>query len=137
MNKIELINELTAILKNKGFKKKENYWYKKIDDMMHYINIQRSQYDKNDYYCNVCIAVDGYNDLEYPKDYHSQIEHRIGVYDDLKEQRNPPLEYIVKFTDDYFSRHDTIDKIVQSFKGKVGSMQFDMKYGEFRKFCES
>ena len=137
MTKTEIVSAITPILKEKGFKKVKNFWYKMIPNILHYIHIQGSQYDKNDYYCNICIAIEGYNNLEFPKEYDSQVFHRVGVRDDLKNDRNPPLDYIMKFADDYFTCYDTKDKIRQAYKNKVGSIPYDVKYGEFRKFCEN
>ncbi len=56
MNKQSYIQELGPILKNQGYKKHGNYWYLSQGGAVLCINVQGSQWDKNDYYVNIGAA---------------------------------------------------------------------------------
>lgn len=50
MNKAIFISEIKPILKKLNYRKNGNYWYKSVDSHICCINVQGSQWDKNDYY---------------------------------------------------------------------------------------
>lgn len=50
MIKQEFIEEIRAPLKKYGFQKKRAYWFKKCNDIIFCINMQGSQWNKDNYY---------------------------------------------------------------------------------------
>ena len=56
MNKQEFISAIASDLKTLGFKKNRNYWYQVISNNMFCVNVQGSQWDKNDYYVEIGLA---------------------------------------------------------------------------------
>ncbi len=55
--KSKLIEEITPLLKQMGYKKRGFTWIKQNDDVYTVFNIQGSQYDKNYYYINLGICI--------------------------------------------------------------------------------
>ncbi len=55
--KQELISALIPILKEKGYKKIRQNWYKENSDLIIVFNIQNSYYDKDDFYVNLGIII--------------------------------------------------------------------------------
>lgn len=56
MTKKEFISKVKPILKSKGYIKKNNYWYLINNDILLCINVEGSQWSKDDYYVNVGMA---------------------------------------------------------------------------------
>lgn len=52
-NKQELIERLSPMLKEKGYKKVKQTWHKQNSDLIIVFNIQNSSYSKEDYYINL------------------------------------------------------------------------------------
>lgn len=50
MIKQEFIKEIRVPLKNYGFHKKGAYWFKKCNDIIFCVNVQGSQWNKDNYY---------------------------------------------------------------------------------------
>lgn len=57
MNKSEFIDAIKPALKNDGYRKKGSYWYKHKEQIILCINVQGSQWDTNDYYVEIGIAM--------------------------------------------------------------------------------
>lgn len=60
MDKETLISEITPQLKAMGYKKRNSTWIKQSDpeaELFVVLNIQGSQYDKNDYYVNLGVYI--------------------------------------------------------------------------------
>jgi hypothetical protein len=53
MDKKDLINEITPMLKEKNFKKRGNTWTLELTDTIIVFNIQNSNFDSTSYYINV------------------------------------------------------------------------------------
>lgn len=53
MDKQSFILQIKPILKELNYKKKDNYWYKRVDNHICCINVQGSQWDKKDYYVEI------------------------------------------------------------------------------------
>ena len=49
MTKNEFIEAIRSPLKKEGFRKVGQYWYKRNNDIIYCINVQGSQWDRNDY----------------------------------------------------------------------------------------
>lgn len=56
-NKQELIERLSPMLKEKGYKKVKQTWHKQNSDLIIVFNIQNSSYSKEDYYINLGIII--------------------------------------------------------------------------------
>ena len=52
-----MINDLRPLLKDRGYKKIRQNWYRDDDDLIIVFNIQNSYYDKDDYYINLGIII--------------------------------------------------------------------------------
>ena len=57
IKKQTLINDLRPLLKDRGYKKIRQNWYRDDDDLIIVFNIQNSYYDKDDYYINLGIII--------------------------------------------------------------------------------
>ena len=55
--KQELIDEIKPLLKEKGYKKVRQTWYKDDGTLIVVFNIQSSYYDKDDYYINLGVII--------------------------------------------------------------------------------
>ena len=56
MIKLQFIAEIAALLKTQGFRKHRNYWYRIQNDLLLCVNVQGSQWDKNNYYVEIGAA---------------------------------------------------------------------------------
>lgn len=56
MTKNEFIEAIRSPLKKEGFRKVGQYWYKRNNDIIYCINVQGSQWDRNDYYFEIGVA---------------------------------------------------------------------------------
>lgn len=57
MNKQQFIAAIKPELKQLGYRKKGNYWYKDGPELIKCINIQGSQWSAEDYYVNIGFAL--------------------------------------------------------------------------------
>ncbi len=77
MKKSEFIDAIKPVLKNDGYRKKGSYWYQQNGELLLCINVQGSQWDKNDYYVNIGIAMFDSGDYYlFPTLLHWKIVHR-------------------------------------------------------------
>ena len=136
MKKDEVIKQLSIKLKEKGFLKSKNTWCKKTSEVAFLVEIQGSQWDKDNYYCNIYGSLKGYNNIEKPTKNDKELWHRLGVRDDLKNQENTPIDYILKFVDSYFDKCLNLEMIKSAYKND-SNFRHDVLYGAFRNYCES
>jgi len=69
MEKTELMESITPLLKSKGYKKKGKTWVKKTDlnnSIYMVVNFQGSQYDKKMYYINLGIYIQDLGEKNIP-----------------------------------------------------------------------
>lgn len=78
MLKSEIIPALKVTLKEWGFRKVRNYWYKSQSDMTFYLNVQGSAYCSEDFYVNLGIVFSSFRD-KIPPIYKWDICRRIFV----------------------------------------------------------
>lgn len=57
MDKHTFISEISKPLKLLGYRKNKNYWHKTYNDLIFCINVQGSQWDKNDYYIQIGVSL--------------------------------------------------------------------------------
>lgn len=57
MDKLTFIAQIKPALKERGFRKNGNYWYKPVDEHLCCIFVQGSQWDKNNYYVELGFAM--------------------------------------------------------------------------------
>ena len=62
MFKVDMIVSLKSILKEQGFKKIRNYWYKVQNEMTFYLNIQGSAYSSDDFYVNFGVVLSSFKE---------------------------------------------------------------------------
>lgn len=55
--KQESISDLIPLLKEKGYRKNRQNWYKEDDDLIILVNIRNSCYDKDGFYVNLGIII--------------------------------------------------------------------------------
>ena len=56
MNKQDFLKQIKEPLKLRGFNKRNNYWYKKHNDIMICVNLQGSQWNRDDYYIELGLS---------------------------------------------------------------------------------
>jgi hypothetical protein len=73
----QLTDCLKPVLKQQGFKKNKTTWRKTTDDLVYVLNIQGSQWSKEDYYINVAIYIKALGTEINPTEYRCHIRSRI------------------------------------------------------------
>ena len=61
MDKQTFISEISDQLKKLDFKKAKSYWYKYCNDVIFCIHLQSSQWDPEDYYVEIGVALSANN----------------------------------------------------------------------------
>lgn len=123
-NKSDIIESLKPILKEKGFKKIRNYWYKTYNDMTFYLNIQGSCYDSNDYYVNLGIVLSSIQE-KIPPIYEWDVCRRIFVDE---KQLNISIDDILLILDYFinlFPTKDSVISFIDNQKTKYSYIIFD------------
>lgn len=75
MEKQAFISEISKTLKLLGYRKSKNYWYRAYNDLIFCINVQGSQWDKNDYYIQIGVSF-ATNDIKNPSILQWYFRHR-------------------------------------------------------------
>ena len=99
MDKLTFISEIKPLLKAMGYRKNGNYWYKAVNDLTFCVNVQGLQWDKNDYYVNIGIAITNPS-IKNPTQLHWYCTHRCRGIDG--EQTNIPPAEIIRIVNDTF-----------------------------------
>lgn len=110
MIKSEFIIEVAALLKARGYRKRGNYWYKSHNDLLLCVNVQGSQWDKDDYYVNIGAAL-ALEDRKYPSELRWIIRYRCETKSG--EDRNISPEDMLEGMEYIFSDLTTADQIPQ------------------------
>lgn len=100
MKKADFLAAIKPQLKQMGYRKKGNYWYRLQNDLIFCVNLQGSQWDPEDYYVEIGAASRN-SSVEYPSLLYWIFQHRCpggngGV--------NPLPEAVVACMEDVFSR---------------------------------
>jgi hypothetical protein len=106
--KEKLIEDLKIKLKTLGFKKTRTTWHKSIDTLIMVFNIQGSQWSTEDYYINLGIYIKSLGNETAPPEYRCHIRTRI--------DENNNIDLILKEANNWFIRHDSIDKLITLHK---------------------
>jgi hypothetical protein len=104
LSKEQLIECFKPVFKQHGFKKMRTYWRKSTDDLVFVLNIQGSQWSKEDYYINVGIHIKALGTEQNPPLYSCHIFDRI-------DEREKSCSSICKEILDWFERHGDIQKL--------------------------
>jgi len=104
MIKSEIIPALKVALKEKGFKKIRNYWYKSQNEMTYYLNVQGSAYCTDNFYVNLGVVLSPFQG-KIPPIYEWDIRRRIHV--DGKEI-NPNIEDVLSVFSAFIALFPTV-----------------------------
>ncbi|MBQ5319451.1 MAG: DUF4304 domain-containing protein [Oscillospiraceae bacterium] len=77
INKSELISEIAPLLKNLGYKKRNNTWVLYLKDLDVVFNVQGSQFDTEMYYINLGIYIHELGEKKNPSISSCQIVERV------------------------------------------------------------
>ena len=77
MKSDEFIKSVTPILKKLGFRKTRATWRKDQGESIAVFNVQKSQWDSNDFYINVGLYYHAIGDEKAPTDYRCHIRGRL------------------------------------------------------------
>lgn len=116
MKKEECIEVLTTLLKSEGYIKKATTWYKKMPDVTFVIDVQTSQWCKEDYYINLGIAIHAYNKKELPKEWECNIRERFTV---KGNEKNPDPHKALERAFEFFLNNNSFAKIMENCKKRV------------------
>lgn len=108
MFKVDMIVSLKSILKEQGFKKIRNYWYKVQNEMTFYLNIQGSAYSSDDFYVNFGIVLSSFKE-KIPPIYEWDVCRRVFV--DGK-QTNFDLADVLLMFDYFLNLFPTVEETV-------------------------
>ena len=105
MNKQEFIDAIKPQLKEIGYRKNGNYWYKEGADLICCINVQGSQWSADDYYVNIGFSLPS-KTKNNPTLLHWYCRRRcIGEHGDVN----------ISLTD-FFSEYCNLFNAIQSFE---------------------
>ncbi|MGO4890645.1 DUF4304 domain-containing protein [Anaerobacillus sp. MEB173] len=104
ITKEQLIDCLKPVFKLHGFKKERTTWRKTTEDIIFVLNIQGSQWSKEDYYINVAIYIRAMGVEKNPPFYSCHIQSRI---DEREKSWNSICSEIL----DWFEKHGEIHKL--------------------------
>jgi len=105
MDKKELIQLLDHALKSRGYRRRGFYWFLSQHGKVFCVNIQNSQWDKQDYYVNIGAAEDE-QACKYPTILKWTWRHRCRG---KNGQVNLSIEEILTNVDLYFSDYSNAD----------------------------
>ena len=102
--KEQLIACLKPVFKQNKFKKTRANWRKEIDDLIFVLNIQTSQWSKEDYYINVGIYIKDLGIEQNPPEYRCHIRDRIN-------EQGMSCSSICDQILEWFEKHESIEKL--------------------------
>lgn len=105
MKKEIIIQQLKPVLQKRGYRKRGYYWYKSQNGIIFCLNIQGSQWSKDDYYVNVGVAKED-TMCKFPTILNWVWRHRCKGE---KGEINMDLQDIVTCMDKYFSAYIDAD----------------------------
>ena len=121
MDKHTFIREISNPLKELGYRKRTNYWYRAANDLIFCINVQGSQWDKDDYYVEIGISF-GDDSIRYPSLLHWHCRHRCcGINGEKNMEPDEVLLYVSKMFDDIHSINDVEELLIKQHATKVVS----------------
>ncbi len=103
IKKEELIDQLEQVLKQHGFKKSKTTWRKSTDDITIVLNVQGSQWNKNDYFINIAVYIKALGTEQNPTENVCHVRGRV--------EQNQAFESLVKEVLDWFEKHGDITKL--------------------------
>lgn len=116
ITKSELVSEIKPLLKNMGYKKRNTTWLKKSDDnIIIVVNIQGSQYDKEDHYINLGVYINDLGTKEIPSISDCHLMERVRADVDSAQMM---INVVEKWEDWY----GTCDRI----RGKISEHKMPM-----------
>ena len=116
ITKSELVSEIKPLLKNMGYKKRNTTWIKKSDDNISIVvNIQGSQYDKEDHYINLGVYINDLGTKEIPSILDCHLMERVRTDIDSAQM----MIKIVEKWEDWYGTHDRI-------RGKISEQKMPM-----------
>jgi hypothetical protein len=74
--KPDAIKSLKLLMKDKGYRTQGNYWFKESNDIVQFVAVQGSQWNKNDFYVNVGIMKKSHVTKKCHPDYEWEIWFR-------------------------------------------------------------
>jgi hypothetical protein len=104
LSKEQLVECFKPFFKQYGFKKMRTTWRKSTDDFVFVLNIQGSQWSKEDYYINVGIYIKALGTKQNPYEYDCHIRSRI-------DEKEKSCSSICKEILDWFERYGDIQKL--------------------------
>lgn len=104
LSKEQLIECFKPVFKQCGFKKMRTSWRKSTDELTFVLNIQGSQWDKEDYYINVGVYINALGTEQNPPEYSCHIRSRI-------DERDKSCSLICDEILEWFERHGNIQKL--------------------------
>ena len=81
MKSDEFIKFVTPLLKEHGFRKTRATWRKDLGESIAVFNIQKSQWDSDDFYINSGLYYHAIGDEKSPTEYRCHIRNRIEIVD--------------------------------------------------------
>lgn len=121
MNKTLFISVVTPVLREMGFKKNKNYWYRYCKEYIECINVQGSQWDKNDYLVEIGFAQTNLPQ-KFPTILYWHCRHSVfgvaGQYNILPQELFDKLKIVF---DSISSKEDLTEYLIKQNAIKVGT----------------
>ncbi|MCH5348276.1 MAG: DUF4304 domain-containing protein [Oscillospiraceae bacterium] len=116
ITKSELVSEIKPLLKNMRYKKRNTTWVKKSDDNISImVNIQGSQYDKEDFYINLGVYINDLGTKEIPSISDCHLMERVRADVDSAQM-------MIKVVEKWEDWYGTCDRI----RGKISEQKMPM-----------
>lgn len=113
MDKTTFISEVSKPLKEAGYKKTRNYWHKICNDLIFCINVQGSQWDRNDYYVEIGISL--LDNISNPSLLRWHCRHRCHG---MNGGKNPQPDELFSCITEIFERIQTVDDVEDLLREK-------------------
>lgn len=124
MNKKDFVVEVAIELKKLGYRKNGFYWYKPMEEYILYVNVQGSQWDKDDYYVELGVARSD-SACKNPTILHWIIRHRCnGASGELNIMPSEFLTELDKFCQSLKNSSSVTEFLKQNHAVKVGNQYF-------------
>ena len=121
MVKHTFISEISKPLKELGYRKCTNYWYRTANDLIFCINVQGSQWDKDDYYVEIGISFRD-DSIRNPSLLRWYCRHRCcGINGEKNMEPGEFLLYVSKMFDNIRSNDDVEELLIKQHATKIVS----------------
>jgi len=102
----KVAQHVADVLKEHGFRKKHRTWHRGANGVIQVLNLQASQWNQHDFYCNLALYLTDLGDLASPPEYKCHIRRRTDTAD---------IPGMIRFALAWFDERKTVTGIRERF----------------------